>query len=199
MLYDRRFPSRLKGKFYRTTIKPTLLYRTECWPVKKIFEHKMEVAEMCMLRWMYGHTLLDRIRNQEFRDKLRVAPISGKMRENRLRWFGHVQRKTLAASVRSVKSIIVEGKSSRRRPERTWDEQIKVDLRELNLSEGLTKNRGNWRRHILVLDYWCPRRILFYVLAILLFSFLFKFLCPLLFYFVRGSTHFFYRPFIFPV
>ena len=54
-----------------------------------------------------------------------------------------MQRKTLAASVRSVKSIIVEGKSSRRRPERTWDEQIKVDLRELNLSEGLTKNRGN--------------------------------------------------------
>ena len=90
MLCDRNFPNKLKGKFYRTAIRPALLYGTECWPVKKIFEHKMEVTEMRMLSWMCGHTLMDQIRNQEFRDKLRVAPISGKMHENRLRWFGHV-------------------------------------------------------------------------------------------------------------
>ena len=108
---------------------------------------------MCMLRWMCGHTLLDRIRNQEFRDKLGVAPNYGKMRKNRLRWFGHVQRKTLAASVRRVESVIVEGKRSQERPRRTWDEQIKIDLRELNLSGGLTRNRGSWRRHIHDLNY----------------------------------------------
>ena len=134
-------------------IRPTLLYETECWPVKKFFEHKMEVTKMHMLRWMCEHTLMDRIMNQEFRHKLGVAPISEKMRENRLRWFGHVQRKTLAALVRRVESIIVEGKRSRGRPRRTSDEQIKIDLRELNLSEGLIRDRGSWRRHILVLDY----------------------------------------------
>ena len=85
---------------------------------------------------------------QEFRDKLGVAPISGKMRENRLRWFGHVQRKTFDAPVRRVESIIVEGKRSRGRPRRTWDEQIRVDLHELNLSEG----SSSWRRHIHVSD-----------------------------------------------
>ena len=63
---------------------------------------------------------MDRIRNQEFRDRLRVAPLSGKMREHRLRWFGHVQRKTFDALVRSVESIIVAGKKSRGRPKRTW-------------------------------------------------------------------------------
>ena len=94
---------------------------------------------MRMLRWMCGHTLMDRIRNQEFRDKLGVAPISGKMRENRLRWFGHVQRKTFDAPVRRVESIIVDGKRSRGRPKRTWDEQIRVDLQELNLSADLTR------------------------------------------------------------
>ena len=64
-----------------------------------------------------------------------------------------MQRKTLAAPVRRVESIIVEGKRSRGRPRRTWDEQIKVDSRELNLSEGLTRDRGSWRYHIYVLDY----------------------------------------------
>ena len=74
---------------------------------------------MRMLRWMCGHTLMDRIRNQEFRDKLGATPIFGKMREDRLRWFGHVQRKTLAALLRRVENIIVEGKRSRGRSMRT--------------------------------------------------------------------------------
>ena len=90
----------------------------------------MKVTEMRMLRWMSGHTLIDRIRNQEFR-------------KDRLRWFGHVQRKTFVAPVRRVESIIVEGKRSRGRPMRTWDEQIKVDLHELSLSECLIRDRGS--------------------------------------------------------
>ena len=153
MLCDRKFSSKIKGKFYRAAIKPTLLYEIECWPVKKIFEHKMEVTEMRMLRWMCGRTLMDRIRNQEFRDILGVAPISGKMREHRLRWFSHVQRKTFDALMRSVESIIVESKRSRGRPRRTWNEQIRVDLHELNLSADLTRDRSSWRRHIHVLVF----------------------------------------------
>ena len=70
---------------------------------------------------MCGNTMMDRIRNQEFREKLGVAPLSAKMRENRLRWFGHVQRKTHDAPVRRIECIIVEGKRSRGRPRRTWE------------------------------------------------------------------------------
>ena len=68
---------------------------------------------MRMLRWMCRYILMDRIRNQEFREKLGIAPKSGKMRENRLRWFGHVQRKTFDAPVRRIKNIIIDGKRSR--------------------------------------------------------------------------------------
>jgi hypothetical protein len=39
----------------------------------------MEVTEMRMLRWMCGNTMMDRIKNQDFREKLGVAPISVKM------------------------------------------------------------------------------------------------------------------------
>ena len=51
-----------------------------------------------------------------------------------------MQIKIFVAPMRMVESIIVKGKRSRGRPMRTWDEQIKVDLPELNLSEGLTTN-----------------------------------------------------------
>ena len=97
-------------------------------------------------------TMMDRIRNQEFREKLGVAPFFAKMRENRLRWFGHVQRKTHDAPIRRIKCIIVEGNRSRGRLRRTWEEHIKSDLHELHLSKDLTRDRSSWRRLIHVLE-----------------------------------------------
>ena len=86
-------PVRLKGKFYRTTVRPALLYDTECWDVRHCHIQKMSVAEMRMLRCMCRNTRLDRIRNETIRRKVGVAPIEEKMRESRLRWFGHVCRR----------------------------------------------------------------------------------------------------------
>ena len=64
MLCNRKFPVRLKGKFYIVAIRPALLYGTECWPVKKVHEQKMEVAEMRMLRWMCGNIIMDKIKRE---------------------------------------------------------------------------------------------------------------------------------------
>jgi hypothetical protein len=153
VLCDKTFSRKLKGKFYRVAIRPALLYGTECWPIKKVFEQRMEVTEMRILRWMSGNTMMDRIRKQEFRETLGVAPISANMQENRLRWFGHVQRKTHDAPLRRIDCILVEGKRSRGRPRRTWEEQIKSDMNDLHLSKDMTRDRASWRRLIHVPDY----------------------------------------------
>ena len=42
---------------------------------------------------MYGNTRRDKVRNEDIRTKTSVAPIEEKMRENLLRWFGHVRRR----------------------------------------------------------------------------------------------------------
>ena len=47
---DWHTPTRLKGKFYMTTIKPAMAYGEEHWPIKKQHMHKMDVADMRMLR-----------------------------------------------------------------------------------------------------------------------------------------------------
>ena len=54
------------------------MYEIECWPVKKTFEHMIEVTEIRMLRWMSGRTLMYRSRNMEFREKLGVTLNSAK-------------------------------------------------------------------------------------------------------------------------
>ena len=50
ILCDRRVPQKLKGKFYRTAIRPTMLYDAECWPTKRRHVQQLSVAEMRMLR-----------------------------------------------------------------------------------------------------------------------------------------------------
>ncbi|XP_019261739.1 PREDICTED: uncharacterized protein LOC109239608 [Nicotiana attenuata] len=100
VLYDKNVPMRLKGKFYKVVVRPTMLYGAECWPVKNSHTQKLKVAEMRMLRWMCGHTRLDKIRNKVIREKVRVAPVEDKIREARLRWFGHVKRRSIKVPVR---------------------------------------------------------------------------------------------------
>ncbi|KAL5142307.1 LINE-1 reverse transcriptase [Glycine soja] len=102
VLCDAKVPIKLKGKFYRTAVRPAILYGTECWAVKSQHETKVGVAEMRMLRWMCGKTRQDKIRNGAIRERVGVAPIVEKMVENRLRWFGHVERRPVDSVVRRV-------------------------------------------------------------------------------------------------
>lgn len=76
--------------------------------IKKTHAHKMEVAEMRMLQWMCGHKMLDLTRNEEYRDKLGVISTSYKIREGRLRWFGHVKRRMTTTPARIVETLTVE-------------------------------------------------------------------------------------------
>ncbi|XP_071688730.1 uncharacterized protein [Rutidosis leptorrhynchoides] len=93
----------------------------ECWPMTKAQERKMEVAEMRMLRWTCGKTMLDLIPNSVFRENLKVRSIVDKLREERLRWFGHVRRRSPAAPVRRVETLTVDGVRRRGRPTRFAD------------------------------------------------------------------------------
>ncbi|KAF3621027.1 Pyrroline-5-carboxylate reductase [Capsicum annuum] len=78
-----------------------MLYGAECWPVKNSHIQKLKVAEIRILRWTCGRTRKDRVRNEIIRENVRVASVEDKMREVRLRWFGHVMRRGSNAPVRS--------------------------------------------------------------------------------------------------
>nr|XP_043620167.1 uncharacterized protein LOC122592015 [Erigeron canadensis] len=105
VMCDKRIPLKLKGKFYRVAIRPAMLYGSECWAMTKAQAARVEVAEMRMLRWTCGKTLADRIPTGVFRAELEVGTIINKLREERLRWFGHVRRRDETAPLRRAESI----------------------------------------------------------------------------------------------
>ena len=72
---------KIKGKVYRTVVRPALVYGAETWALKKEQERKLEVAEMRILRWMCGVTKLDKIRNE------RIRPLEEKMVGQSKGWY----------------------------------------------------------------------------------------------------------------
>ncbi|KAL4304934.1 hypothetical protein AHAS_Ahas16G0027900 [Arachis hypogaea] len=140
---DKKVPLKLKGKFYRTAIRPAMLYGTECWAAKGEHEHKLSVAEMKMWRWMSGHTRLDKIRNEDIRERVGVAPIVEKMVKSRLRWFGHVRRRPIEHPVRRVDEM-EDGQRAkgRGRPKKTIHKVVKRDLHVNGLSVDMIHDRA---------------------------------------------------------
>jgi hypothetical protein len=62
-----------------------MLYGAECWPTKMQHVQQLIVAEMCMIRLIYSHTRIDRIRNDDIRERLGVAPVDEKFVQHHLR------------------------------------------------------------------------------------------------------------------
>ncbi|KAK3532192.1 hypothetical protein QTP86_009297 [Hemibagrus guttatus] len=93
VLCDRKISARIKAKVYRTAVRQAMLYGLETVSLRKRQESELEVAELKMLRFSLGVTRLDRIRNEYIRGTAHVGRLADKVREARLRWFGHVQRR----------------------------------------------------------------------------------------------------------
>ncbi|GJZ95526.1 hypothetical protein Tco_0667860 [Tanacetum coccineum] len=129
-------------------IRPTMIYGSMCWSITKAQANRVEVAELRMLRWTYGKSMVDMIPNRVFRAELDVDSIIDKMREGRLRWFGHLKRRPQTAPVRRVEAMVVDGSRRRGRPKLRWEDRLKQDMKELRLSEDMTFDRNAWRDRI---------------------------------------------------
>ena len=120
VLFDRRMPVKLKGKVYKTVIRPAMLYGAETWATTKRQEKRIEVTEMRMLRWMCGVTRKYKIRNEHIRGTTRVAQASKKITERRLIWYGHV----MTRDGEHILEESVEGRYTRESEERTTENKM---------------------------------------------------------------------------
>ncbi|KAG2597916.1 hypothetical protein PVAP13_5KG292149 [Panicum virgatum] len=122
VLCDKKVPQKLKVKFYRTAIRPAMLYGAECWPTKRRHVQQLSVAEMRML-----------LRNDDIWDRLGIAPIEEKLIQHRLRWFGHHDGNM---------------RRGRSRPKLTREETIRRDLKDWSIPRDLSLDRSAWKAAI---------------------------------------------------
>src|SRR6218665_3154933 len=107
-------------------------FPTEAWTLRRKEEKLLERTEMRMLRWILGISLKDMHRNENIRKKIGVACITDKIREARLRWYGHVERSG-DTNIRRIMKSEVQGLRSRGRQKKRWMDMIQEDLKFLNL------------------------------------------------------------------
>ena len=137
---------KVKGKLY---VQCVMMYGSETWAMKVEDMQRLERAEKMMMRWMCGVTLKDGKTSEEIRERLGVVSVSKRVRQNRLRWFGHVERKDEDDWVSACRDLSVAGEKGRGRGRKTWKECVSSDMRKMELRREDAQDRVLWKNSIL--------------------------------------------------
>ncbi|KAI5099908.1 hypothetical protein C0J45_10460, partial [Silurus meridionalis] len=148
VICDRRVSPRVKGKVYRTVVRPAMLYSLETVALSKRQEVELEVAELKMLRFSLEVTRMDRIKNKFIRGTSHIGRFGDKVREVLVRWFGHVQRRDMGYIGRRMLRIEPPGRRKRGRPRKSFMDVVREDMRVVWLKEADEEHRGELRRMI---------------------------------------------------
>jgi len=140
---------KLKGKLYGTCVQSVLMYGSETWALKVGNMQRLESTERMMVRWMCGVKLKDRKSSQVLQDSLGIVGVAERVRRGRLRWFGHVERKSADDWVARCRDMVIAGNRGRGRGRKTWMQCVEEDMQVLGLKREDASDRATWRCGIL--------------------------------------------------
>src|SRR5215813_648463 len=145
---------KLKIKIYRIIILPVVLYGCETWSLTLREERRLRVFENSVLRTVFGPKRDEvtgewrKLHNEELSDLYSLPNIVRVVKSRRMRWAGHVARMGEGRGVHRVLVGKPEGKRPLGRPRRRWEDNIKMDLREIGGGCGdwmeLAQDRDRW-------------------------------------------------------
>ena len=101
---------------YKSVVRPAMLYGMETVAVTERQVGKMEVAELKMVKWELGVIIKDQIRNEYVRGTAKIAKLGDKLRNARLRWYGHVKRTEEDYVGKRMMEMALPGRRKRGRP-----------------------------------------------------------------------------------
>jgi hypothetical protein len=156
----------LKIKIYKTVIFPVVLYGCKTWSLTLREEHRLRGFENRVLRRIFGPKREEdgswrKLHNHELHSLYSSPNIIRVIKSRRMKWAGHVAR---MGEGRSVYRILVgkpEGKRPLGRRRRRWEDNIKLDLREIGIDGAiwirLAQDKVQWRAFVnTVMNIWVP-------------------------------------------
>jgi hypothetical protein len=138
LLSSRLISKSLKIKIYKTVILPVVLYGCKTWSVTSEEEHRLTVFENRGLRKIFGPKRDEdgswrKFHIDELHSLYSSPNIFRVIKSRRISWAGHVAR---TGEGRDVYRVLVgrpEGKRQLGRPRRRWEDNIKMDIREIGI------------------------------------------------------------------
>jgi len=136
LLCSSLLPKNLKIKIYRTIILPVVLYGCETWSLTLREERRLRVFENRVLRRIFGPKRDEvtgewrKLHNEEM-NNLYSPNIVRVIKSRRMRWAGHVAHMGEGRGVYRVLVGKPEGRRPLGRPRRGWEDNIRMDLREV--------------------------------------------------------------------
>src|SRR5664279_4197448 len=125
-----------------------LVYGSETWPIKVEDMQRLERTEKMMVRWMCGATLKNKISSVELYSCLDVEAVSDVVRRGRLRWFGHLERKSHDDWMSACRDLEVDGVKRKGRSMKTWGECVRNEMVSLGLKRDWALDRVRRRGSI---------------------------------------------------
>jgi hypothetical protein len=129
-------------------------------------EHRLRVFENRVLRRIFGPKREEdvswrKLHNDELHNLYSSPNIGRTIKSRRMRWAGHVAR---IGDRRGVYRVLVgkpEGKRPLGRPRCRWEDNIKMDLREMEIDGTnwiqLAQDRVQWQASVnTVMNLWVP-------------------------------------------
>ena len=129
LLTTKAISLKVKGELYAACVRSGMLYGSETWPIKVEESQRLHRNEMSMIRWMCSVTMRGRYHCEELRAWVGINPIVDVMRQRRLRWFGHIERREDNSWLKKVQILAVDGHIECGRPHKTWEHVTMEDLR----------------------------------------------------------------------
>ena len=137
---SRLLSKNLKIKIYKTIILPVVLHFCETWTLTLKEERRLRVFESRILRRIFGSKRNEngewrRLHNEELHSLYRSPNIVRVIKSRRLRWAGHVARIEEGRSAFKILTGKPTGNRRLGRPRRRWEDNIRMDLEEIGISE----------------------------------------------------------------
>ena len=115
-------------------------------------EHRLRVFENKVLRKIFGAKKDEITGEWRILHKYSSPNIIRSLKSRRLRWAGHLARIEQSRNAYRVLLGNPEIKRPLERPRRRWEDNIKMDLREVGCDSGewidLAEDRDQWRAYV---------------------------------------------------
>ena len=125
-----------------------MLYGLDTVAVTKKQVEDMEVTEIKMLRFSMGVKRKNKIRNEYIRGTVKVERLGMKMRERRMRWYGHIIRRDQEYVGRGMMEMELPGKRKKGKTKKRFLDVVKEDMMDVRAREKDIENK-TLRRNII--------------------------------------------------